>query len=165
MVAPLPDLPAQGQAPAWAPTPLSAELQTKSDQVLSHAYSASTLRGYQSDWRDFARWCTRHQLEALPASPETVVAYLADQADLLGEDGDRKFSPATLARRSAAITYVHHTNQLQSPARAPEVERALSGIRRSFAEQGARPRQQQAPLRTADVLHLVDTARKAAHTW
>src|SRR5699024_10880734 len=63
-----------------------------------------------------------------------------------------------------AITYVHHTNQLQSPARAPEVERALSGIRRSFAEQGARPRQQQAPLRTADVLHLVDTARNAAHT-
>src|SRR5690349_14373303 len=35
----------------------------------------NTLRGYQSDWRDFCRWCDTHALCPLPASAESVASY------------------------------------------------------------------------------------------
>ena len=40
----------------------------------------NTLRGYRADWRDFCAWCDAHRLGPLPASPETVAAYIAECA-------------------------------------------------------------------------------------
>ena len=40
----------------------------------------STLRGYRSDWREFCAWCEGQGLAPLPASPETVAAYIAECA-------------------------------------------------------------------------------------
>ena len=38
----------------------------------------NTLRGYQSDWRAFCAWAEAHRLCAMPASPETVAAFIAE---------------------------------------------------------------------------------------
>jgi hypothetical protein len=40
----------------------------------------NTLRGYQSDWREFCAWCEGHGVGPLPAAPETVAAYIAECA-------------------------------------------------------------------------------------
>src|SRR5450631_3691020 len=44
------------------------------------ARAANTLRGYRSDWREFAIWCTQHDVEPMPAAPATVTGYLSDLA-------------------------------------------------------------------------------------
>src|SRR5215469_5980122 len=56
------------------------------DQACEYARrskAANTIRGYRSDWRDFTVWCEGHGVCALPASPETVAAYLAESASRL----------------------------------------------------------------------------------
>ena len=60
--------------------------------------SAATRRAYQSDARDFSAWCSRHGVEPLPASVDTVAAYLA----ALATSG---LKASTITRRCAAIGY------------------------------------------------------------
>lgn len=43
--------------------------------------SVATRRAYQMDATDFAAWCERHDVESLPASVDTVAAYLASLRD------------------------------------------------------------------------------------
>jgi hypothetical protein len=46
-----------------------------------NAKSDNTLRAYRNDWTRFERWCETHQLPSLPASAETVRAYLTDASE------------------------------------------------------------------------------------
>src|SRR6184192_2130076 len=51
------------------------------DQVREYIRASkaeNTLRGYESDWRDFCGWCEGRGLCRLPAPPETVAAYIAE---------------------------------------------------------------------------------------
>jgi len=41
-------------------------------EYVEAARAANTLRGYRSDWREFASWCTQHDLEPMAAAPATV---------------------------------------------------------------------------------------------
>ena len=41
----------------------------------------ATRAAYQSDFADFRIWCLSKGVDALPASPETVAAYLAHEAE------------------------------------------------------------------------------------
>src|SRR5205823_5298045 len=61
--------------------------------------SESTLRGYGSDWRHFLAWCEIRSLAPLPASAETVAAYIAECAGHL--------KVGTLQRRLNAIAEAH----------------------------------------------------------
>ena len=74
------------------PTPRSAPdnatgLEPSLDQVREYVRASkaeNTLRGYQSDWRDFCAWCeSRGGLCVLPAAAEAVAAYIADCAGRL----------------------------------------------------------------------------------
>ena len=67
----------------------------KTRDYVRAAKARSTLRTYQSDWRDFSAWCERQGLNEFPADPATVALYLAALAE------DHK--PATLARRLTSI--------------------------------------------------------------
>jgi hypothetical protein len=49
----------------------------------------STLRGYQSDWREFCTWASAQGLSALPAPPEHVTAYIAECASRLKRAASR----------------------------------------------------------------------------
>jgi hypothetical protein len=40
------------------------------------AFSANTLRAWRADWEIFVESCPRFRLEALPASPKTVRAFV-----------------------------------------------------------------------------------------
>src|SRR5215210_285690 len=61
--------------------PLSLEEATGAAGDFARASkSASTLRCYRTDAADFTAWCQCHGLTALPASVDTVAAYLAHLA-------------------------------------------------------------------------------------
>src|SRR5690349_4943027 len=84
----------------------------------------STVRAYQSDWRDFCRWCESHGMRALPATPETVASYIAECSVRL--------KVASLQRRLNAIAEAHKATGLESPTSAGIVRNTLKGIKRTL---------------------------------
>lgn len=104
----------------------------------------STLRGYRADWRDFCAWCEAHGVCPLPASPETVAAYIAECAGRL--------KVGSIQRRSNAITEAHKAMGLDSPTSAGIVRATLKGIRRTLGTASA----QKAPTLTDDIRAMVD---------
>ncbi len=108
------------------------------------AKSANTQRAYRADWADFAGWCARHGLAALPAEPTTVALYLTDRA--------RTRKPATLARRLVAISQAHQAAGHAAPTRAPTVRQVAAGIRRA---KGVRPTSKAAAV-TAEIRLMVE---------
>ena len=77
----------------------------------------NTRRAYQSDLRHFELWGG-----SLPASPETVAAYLAAHADRL--------SVTTLVRCLASLSKAHQARGLSSPIRSELIRAKLRGIKR-----------------------------------
>ena len=114
--------------------------------------AASTASAYRSDWRHFTAWCDDHDLEYLPAAPETVAHYMA----VLSET----HKPATLTRRAASISVNHQAVGCEPPTRAAVVQNVLKGIRRTKGTAQAA----KAPLAVDDLRvitrdHLPDGAK------
>jgi integrase len=108
--------------------------------------AVNTLRGYQSDWRDFCGWSRSRGLSPLPAVPETVAAYIAECAGRL--------KPGSIHRRLNAIAEAHKAAGLGSPTHSPIVANTMKGIRRTL---GTAPVQKTAAL-TDDIRGMVDAA-------
>jgi integrase len=99
---------------------------------LEGACADSTLRAYRADFAGFYDWCLAIGRDPLPASPETVAAFVAHDAI--------KSSPATLRRRLAGIRKVHRLLRLESPVEDEDVAIAM---RRALR---AKPRRQKQAL-------------------
>jgi site-specific recombinase XerD len=112
-------------------------------QYIKASKAASTLRGYQSDWREFCAWCEAHGQHPLPASPEAVAAFIAGCADHL--------KPGSIQRRLNAIAEAHKATGAESPTRHATVANTMKGIRRTL---GTAPVQKAAAL-TEDVRAMV----------
>jgi site-specific recombinase XerD len=106
----------------------------------------STRKAYGTDFRLFKVYCDGKGVSALPASPETVAAYLATEA--------QNAKPSTIGRRVAAIRYAHKLAGLESPTDAEGVKATMRGIRRTF---GA-ARNKKAPAVAAKMHSMVATA-------
>ena len=106
------------------PAALGADLASAVD--LAKAEKAlSTRKAYGTDFRIFKAWCDANCVSALPASPETVAAFLANETG----NGTK---PSTLGRRIAAIGYAHKLAHLETPTASEAVKATLRGIRRTF---------------------------------
>jgi len=92
-------------------------------RYLKAATPDNTRKAYAGDMRRFVAFCQAHGLDALPASPETVVRYVTWLAD-----HGRKVS--TIKRATAAIAKAHKTAGLESPTATEPVKLALRGIAR-----------------------------------
>jgi site-specific recombinase XerD len=103
----------------------------------------STLRGYQSDWREFCAWCEEHRQCPLPATPEAVAAYIAECAGHL--------KPGSIQRRLNAIAEAHKAVNADSPTHHATVANTMKGIRRTL---GTAPVQKAAAL-TEDIRAMV----------
>ncbi len=117
-------------------------------QYIRASKAESTLRGYQSDWRAFCAWCEGHGLCPLPASPETVAAYIAECAGRL--------KVGSIQRRVNAIAEAHKAVGLESPTSTGIVRNTLKGIKRTLGTAAV----QKAPAVTEDIramLESVDT--------
>ena len=98
---------------------------------LEGAYADTTLRAYRADMTVFEKWCGQaHRRPALPASPQTVAAFVAHQAKFC--------SAGTLKRRLAAVRKIHKLLRLENPVTDEEVTIAM---RRALRKRSARPRQ------------------------
>jgi integrase len=105
---------------------LSTELAEAIDQArtLREASKAKATRAaYASDLRDFAAYCARLGVSALPADPAVIGTYLATMAQTK--------SVATIRRRMVAIAQAHKTAGLPNPVAHPEIRETLQGIART----------------------------------
>lgn len=107
------------------------------------ARAPATRKAYAADWQVFSVWCEARSLAALPARPETVALFLADQAE-------QGLKPSTLSRRSAAIRFAHKLHGSPSPTTEAAVSEVMAGIRRVHGTQ----KRQVAPA-TADRLTVM----------
>jgi site-specific recombinase XerD len=123
--------------------PLSPSLHQVREFIRA-SKAENTLRGYQSDWRAFCGWCSGQHLCPLPATPETVAAFIADCASSL--------KTGSIQRRLNAIAEAHKATGLESPTHSPIVRNTMKGIRRM---NGTAPAQKAAAL-TDDIRAMVD---------
>ena len=135
--------------PSAQPTPEDGSgLELWRAQVRAYVRASkadSTLRGYQSDWRDFCAWCESGGcLCSLPAAADAVAGYIAECAGHL--------KPGSIQRRLNAIAEAHKAAGLDSPTRAAIVRNTLKGIRRTLGTAPA----QKAPALTDDIRAMVD---------
>jgi len=153
MAANAPPLPWPVGAPSVAADALLGDAdRTRLAHYFAARHAAATRRAYRSDWTLYTAWCDARGWCALPATPETVAAYLAAEA----EQG-RKVS--TIRRRVAAIRLAHRLCDHEPPTNAELVRGTLHGIARTH---GAAPRQKAPAL--AEVLRaMVDTLDAATH--
>jgi site-specific recombinase XerD len=91
----------------------------------------ATRAAYRSDFTLFRTWCNAKGVHALPASPETVAAFLAHEAE-------RGSAASTITRRCAAIRYAHRLAELEPPTNSERVRATLRGIRRTVGAAPAR---------------------------
>jgi site-specific recombinase XerD len=135
----------------------NTDLQTTKNNALEAAkpliagYAANskaqnTWRAYRADLKDYADWCQTSRLQALPAMPETVAAYLTYLAP--------HCKVATIKRRMAAISQQHQVAGHENPTRSPLVRLTWQGIRRHHAPQQTVRRVQ--PAITSVIYKLVD---------
>jgi site-specific recombinase XerD len=114
---------------ASLPAALAPDL-TRAAELAREEKAQATRRAYLSDFRIFEAWCRSHGVSALPATPESVAAFLAHDV----ENGSR---PSTLGRRVAAIRYAHKLAGHDAPTDDERVKATMRGIRRSL---GTAPR-------------------------
>jgi site-specific recombinase XerD len=121
------------------PAEFTATLELAADFARA-SKSPATQAAYGSDWRIFEAWCRARGLDALPTTPESLCAFLADEAF-----AGRRAS--TLGRRLAAIRYFHRAAGYETPTGDEKVKAVLSGIRRTI---GAAPVRKKAA--TSDIV-------------
>lgn len=117
-------------------------------ETVARAVEASvpdnTKRAYATGWAQFEEFCRTSSATALPATPETVAAFIAG----LANEGK---SMATIELRLAAIAAAHRMRGFDSPGSADLVRRTLQGLRKL---KGVAP-VQKAPVTLAVLKKLV----------
>lgn len=100
-------------------------------QRLAGAYAPGTLCEHRSQFGRFIAWCEGQHRRALPASPDTVCAYL----DSLVQCGRR---PGGITHTLDSIAALHRFNALADPTKSIDVRLA---VRRMHRRLGRHPRQ------------------------
>jgi site-specific recombinase XerD len=104
--------------------PALLDLAETAKQYIDQSLSFATRKAYAGDFKIFSAWCAAHSVPALPAAPETVALFLANQARA-------GVAASTLNRRLAAIKCAHEAQGHATPTAHKGVTAALKGIRRA----------------------------------
>lgn len=137
------DPPEEGQKPSeildLVPATTGQALVRPADTSRSRRYAAgskaaNTRVAYAADWRRFERWCDDHQVQPMPAHPETVAEYLAHCAD----NGS---ACASIMRYLTVISQAHLVRGFPTPRSDPRVQAVIQGVRNqlSVAQRQVRP--------------------------
>lgn len=117
-----------------------ATLAQQMRDYAADATAESTKRVYRIAWADFIEFCADHRLASLPATPETVAAYITTLAQ-----GKMKIS--TIRVRVSAISKAHVLARHPDPTADVDFKQVFTGIRR---DHGTAPTKKE-PI-TLDVL-------------
>jgi integrase len=118
---------------------------------MAEALSERTREAYGRWWRVFTAWCDRHGRQALPASPETIAAWLTALAD--GTDTGRPLARASINQALAAVTLAHRSAGHAFDRKHRVISMTWSGISRVKAL--VEVERQAAPFLAADVRDLL----------
>ena len=136
--------------PAPAPGPaLEPEIEQQLGRYIRAArggFSRNTERAIRSDLGIYAEWCSQEGLKALPASAETVAAFVDAMAET------RK--PATVRRYVASIAVAHKAIGCGKTLDSPVVRLALKRMHRRKGRRQAQAKGLTWPLRN----RLLDAA-------
>ena len=105
----------------------------------------STRAMYAGAWRQWERWCRGRGLDALPAAPEALAAYLTERAEA-------GLTFGTLDGYCSGIAHRHFQEGLSDPTADVVVRRVRRGLRRIM---GVAPRRQAHPLTVAELARIV----------
>ena len=101
-------------------------------QAAEGAFSANTRRALKADLRIYSAWCAEQDRKALPATPDTIAAFVDAMA--------ARRAPATVRRYVASIAVAHRATGSPEAPKSPAVKLALKRLHR-----GKGRRQAQAP--------------------
>ena len=107
-----------------APALTFAEAEAAAADYRRAARAENTRRAYRAAVAAFTDWCGAQWQIALPATPETVAAFLAAEAG-------RGLAVNTLRLRHAALRYLHFLAGYPPPTASPLVSATFAGIRRA----------------------------------
>jgi site-specific recombinase XerD len=113
-----------------------------------------TERALRKASASFSSWAAAQGLPALPATPETLAAYV----DALTGSGRK---PASIRQAVWAVATLHRAAALPDPAKAEVVRLALKRMARTL---GTRQRQA-APLGRAELIQIFDTTGSTLSEW
>jgi integrase len=102
-------------------------LKVRRDSLRGAVRAGRTVSAYESDWRQFDRWCRLAGRASLPSAPESLELYVTWMLTELG----RKVS--TAERHVSAIAHRHRLAGLLSPV-APCTREVIRGVRRQRRE-------------------------------
>ena len=125
----------------------AAPLSDLARSYASEASTENTKRAYRAAWEDFCSWCEAAGHVPLPAAPEVVGSYLAEQAGRL--------KVASLTLRLVAIGQAHRLKGHPLDTRHPAIRETMKGIRRTH---GTAPAKKAA----ADIVMLRDAVSELA---
>ena len=108
------------------------ELIDVTKAYLLEARAKSTREAYARQWASFTAWCDAQGRSALPASPETIVAWLAAMASGIGFRKPR--ARATINQALSAVLQEHRRAQLPLDRKHPYISEAWRGISRVKAK-------------------------------
>lgn len=105
--------------------PLAEALLQRALDYADAARSPHTRAAYAADWAHFRAWCDGNGRRAMPADPDTVIAYLAAFGATL--------AVSTLTRRLTTIGLAHRAagHEPPVPSHSPAVREVWSGLRRT----------------------------------
>ncbi|XXK45523.1 tyrosine-type recombinase/integrase [Porticoccaceae bacterium nBUS_17] len=98
------------------------------------AFAKNTIRAYRSDFMQYKTWCLQNQLDATPATAETMATYV----DYLSNNN----KSATIRRRINSLGTVLKLSKHYDPTKQPEVILAIKRMHRKIG----RAQQQATPL-------------------
>ncbi|WP_298952923.1 tyrosine-type recombinase/integrase [uncultured Methylobacterium sp.] len=113
-------------------------------QAARGAFADNTLRAMASDSRIFAAWCQDQGRAVLPATPETVAAFIDAQAETKAR--------ATVERYRSSIAALHRAAGLQNPCTNEIVRLAVKRMNRA---KGRRQKQAE-PLNRGSIERMLD---------
>jgi len=133
------------------PTTRNESLPASTVDKIRRSVPPNTARAYHDDWRRFAGWCKTELREALPASAQTLAAYV----DHLADAGR---APSTIDRAIASVLSAHEAAGVPKP-NTKLARSVLKTTRRDRATEGVRVAKARAV--TIDVLRAMVDALAA----
>jgi hypothetical protein len=129
--------------------PADFEVPPATATLIAEAVPENTALAYRSRWRSFEAWCTRAGRVALPATAQTVAAYLTHLAT------ERGLKATTVAAHLTAIRAVHRGAGATTPDGLTARKVVVAAQRREAARDGRYGPRKAVPVMAADLPAIV----------
>ena len=99
-------------------------IEDEAKKLIERATPDNTRRAYEADWRAFEAFCVKFNLQVLPATAETIAAFMTAE-----HIAGKKWS--TIQRRIAAIRRAHIAAKVEPATGDERISTIMHGIRKT----------------------------------